>query len=107
MPVSLSHIYINNAFKGVVGQIDAAKVPIFALIEKKYGQKVVRVETEIGAMAIDPRTAKLLKCTAGMPGLWILRVYRGADGAVIQVSQAMSPADRFTYHLDLQLELGR
>lgn len=107
LPVSLSHVYINNAFKGVVGMIDTAKVPIFSLIEKKYGRKVVRVEQEIGACAIDSRTAKLLKSTAGAPGLSILRVYRGPDDIVIQVSQAISPADRFTYHIDLQLELGR
>ena len=59
------------------------------------------------ANAIDARTAKLLKSTAGMPGLVILRVYRGTNDTVIQVSQAISPADRFTYHIDLQLELPR
>lgn len=107
LPVSLSHVYINNAFKGVVGQIDAAKVPIFSLIEKKYGQKVVLVQQEIGATLLDARTAKLLKSKPGTAALSILRVYRGAGDTVIQVSQAISPAERFTYNMDLQLELGR
>lgn len=107
LPVSLSHLYINNVFKGIVGMIDAATVPIFALIEKKYGQKVVLVHQEIAAMMIDSPTAKLLKTKPNSPGLSIIRVYMGPGDVVIQASQAISPADRFTYEMDLHLELGR
>jgi len=107
VPISLSHVYINNAFKGVIGQIDANKVPIFALIEKKYGQKVVVVQQEIGAVSLDRNTARLLKAPPGSPGLSIMRTYRGQGDVIIQASQAISPADRFTYGMELRLELGR
>ena len=107
LPVSLSHIYINNAFKGVVGMIDKATVPIFSLIEKKYGQKVVRVQQEIAAMMLDAATARLLKAKPNTPGLSIIRVYTGPGDVVIQASQAISPAERFTYEMELHLELGR
>ena len=80
---------------------------VFALIEKKYGQKVVSVQQEISAVLIDRAVAKHLKTTPGSPGLSILRVYRGQGGAVLQASQAISPADRFTYGIELKLELGR
>ena len=107
LPVSLSHVYINNAFRGIVGMIDTATVPIFALIEKKYGQKVVLVEQEIAATMLDAATAKLLKSKPNTPGLSIIRVYKGPGGVIIQASQAISPADRFTYEMELHLELGR
>ncbi len=107
LPVSLSHVYINNAFRGIVGMIDTATVPIFALIEKKYGQKVVLVEQEIAATMLDAATAKLLKSKPNTPGLSIIRVYKGTGGVVMQASQAVSPADRFTYEMELHLELGR
>lgn len=107
LPISLSHIYIAGAFRGVAAQVDAAKIPVFALIEKKYGQKVVSVQQEIGAVLIDRTVAKHLKTTPGSPGLSILRIYRGQGGAILQVSQAISPADRFTYGIELKLELGR
>jgi DNA-binding GntR family transcriptional regulator len=107
IPVSLSHVYINNAFRGVVGQVSTAKVPIFALIEKKYGQKVLAVQQEISAVALDRNAAKLLHAPPSSPALSIVRVYRGQGDVVIQASQAISPADRFTYGLELRLELGR
>ena len=107
LPVSLTYLYINNAFKGVVGMIDTAKVPVFALIEKKYGQKVVLVKQEIGATTLDAGAAKLLKSKVGNSALSIIRVYKGPGDVVIQASQAISPADRFTYQMELHLEMGR
>jgi DNA-binding GntR family transcriptional regulator len=56
---------------------------------------------------LDAATAKLLKAKPNTPGLSIVRLYRGAGDVVIQVSQAISPADRFTYEMELRLELGR
>lgn len=107
VPVSFSHIYIASAFKGVANQVDAAKVPFFSLIEKKYGQQVISVRQEIGAVLLDRAVAKHLKAPAGSPGLSIVRVYLGRGDTVLQVSQAISPAERFTYALELRLEVGR
>lgn len=107
VPISLSHIYIQSAFKGIVGQVDTAKVPVFSLIEKKYGQKVTSVQQEISAVSLDRAVARHLKATAGSPGLSIMRTYRGRGDEVLHVSQAISPADRFTYGMELRLEVGR
>lgn len=107
VPISLSHIYIQSAFKGIVSQVDTAKVPVFSLIEKKYGQKVTSVQQEISAVSLDRAVAKHLKATAGSPGLSIMRTYRGRGDEVLHVSQAISPADRFTYGIELRLEVGR
>ena len=107
VPISLSHIYIQAAFKGIVSQVDTAKVPVFSLIEKKYGQKVTSVQQEISAVSLDRAVAKHLKATAGSPGLSIMRIYRGRGDEVLHVSQAISPADRFTYGIELRLEVGR
>ena len=87
--------------------MSTAKIPVFALIERKYGQKVISVQQEIGAVLIDRAVAKHLKTTPGSPGLSILRTYRGQGDTILQVSQAISPADRFTYGIELKLELGR
>lgn len=107
VPISLSHIYIQSAYKGIASQVDAAKVPVFALIEKKYGQKVISVQQEISAVLLDRPVARHLKATAGSPGLSIMRIYRGRGDDILQVSQAISPADRFTYGIELRLEVGR
>ncbi len=105
-PISLSHVYINNAFKGIVGMIDTATVPVFSLIEKRYGHKVVRVKQEIAATLLDAPTAALLKAKASAPALDIKRVYMGPGDAILQASQSISPADRFTFELDMHLKLG-
>ncbi len=107
VPISLSHIYIQNAFKGILNQVDNSKVPVFSLIERKYGEKVYSVQQEISAVLIDRTVAKHLKAVPGSPALSILRTYRGRGDTILQVSQAISPADRFTYGIELKLEVGR
>jgi DNA-binding GntR family transcriptional regulator len=103
LPVSLSHVYINNAFK-IVGMIDTATVPIFALIEKKYGQ-VVLVEQEIAATMLDAATAS---CSSppNTPGLASSASTKGTGGGSCRLRRR-SPCRPLHHEMELHLELGR
>ncbi|MGE0801268.1 MAG: GntR family transcriptional regulator [Lautropia sp.] len=107
LPLSMTHVYINDSFRGIVDMVDSATVPIFSLIERRYGQRVVRVKQEISGTLLDVETAKVLQVKPGTPGLSIIRVYMGPRDVVFQAAQSIYPADRFKFELDLRLELGR
>jgi DNA-binding GntR family transcriptional regulator len=104
LPISHSAVHMNGAFRGISDQIGRRQVPIFSLAERKYGLKVVTIKQEISAVIVPPRLIKLLKVKTGSPALSILRQYLTADGIVVEVGRSVTPADRFTYSLDLQFE---
>lgn len=104
LPISHSAIHVNAAFRGIGEQIGHKQVPIFSMIERRYGLKVVAIKQEIGAIIVPPRLTKPLKVKPNSPALSILRHYMTADGVVVEVGRTITPADRFTYSMDLRFE---
>ena len=104
LPISHSAIHVNGAFKGISDQIGQRQVPVFSLVERKYGLKVVSIRQEISAMLVPGPIAKLLKIKKDSPALSIMRQYVTADKVVVEVGRSITPADRFTYSMDLEFE---
>lgn len=104
LPISIARIYINDAFARAADLIAGATLPAYALIEREYGQKVVAIEQQVSALALDAATARLLQAAANSPALAMRRVFRGHGGVVLQVSRTVTPADRFVYGLELRLK---
>lgn len=104
LPISYSQVHVNGAFRGIVEQIGQRSVPIFSMIERRYDKKVVAIKQEISAIIVPNRMTKLLQVKKGSPALSILRQYMTADGTIVEVGRSVTPADRFTYAMDLRLE---
>ena len=106
-PIAWKQVYIDSRYDSVAGEVGKRMVPIYSLIEQRYGVKTDRVRQEISAMAIPPVAAKALKVKAGSSGLAILRHYVGADDRVFEVTMSIYPANRFRYSVELKLEFGK
>jgi len=104
LPVSYSAVHINGAFRGIVDQIGQKQVPIFSMVERRYGLKVVEIKQEISAILVPPRMVKPLKVKPNSPALCIIRRYITADNITIEVGRSITPGDRFTYAMDLRFE---
>lgn len=104
LPISHSAVHVNGAFRGITEQIGHKQVPIFAMVERRYGLKVVEIKQEISALLVPPRLAKPLKVKAESPALCIVRRYLTDDGTTVEVGRSITPADRFTYSMDLRFE---
>jgi GntR family transcriptional regulator len=105
LPIALTEIYINPAYSGIQKLIGTLKVPVYTLIEKQFGERVVEVRQEIRAATIAAGDAKLLSVRPGSAGLLITRQYLGANDQVLEVSVNLHPADRFSYFTSLRLQL--
>ena len=105
-PIAWKQVYIDSIYGGIADQVGKRGVPIYALIEQRFGVRTVRVRQEISAIAIPASAAKALKVRAGSSGLAILRHYVGDDGKVFEVTMSIYPADRFRYSVELRLEHG-
>ncbi|MGN6463760.1 MAG: GntR family transcriptional regulator [Pseudolabrys sp.] len=104
LPISHSAIHVNAAFRGIGEQIGQKQVPIFSMIERRYGLKVVAIKQEISAIIMPARLTKPLKVKPDSPALSIIRHYTTAEGVIVEVGRTITPADRFTYSMDLRFE---
>jgi len=102
-PIAWTQIYVPPAYAGVTEATERDQVPIYSLIEARFGLKTRSVRQEISAVAIAPAVAGHLRVAAGSPGLSVLRQYRSTQDEVFEVSLSVHPADRYQYTMQLDL----
>lgn len=102
-PIALVHIFVDAAFGQISGVSKKMDVPVYKLIEDKYGIKVTHVEQELSSVLIEGDDAEKLNVTSGSPGMQIVRTYFVRD-KVVEVTTGLHPADRFRYTMTFQLE---
>jgi DNA-binding GntR family transcriptional regulator len=106
-PIAWKQVYIDARYDAVAGDVGKRTVPVYSLIEERYGVKTEKVRQEISAVAIPEEAARALKVKAGSSGLAIVRQYLGAEDRVFEVTLSIYPANRFRYSVELKLEYGR
>ena len=90
-------IYIDARYAKAAEKVGASNTPIYRLIERLYGEKLVTVRQEVGATPITAAVAAVLAVEAGSPGLLIEREYVSESGRVFEVTRSIYPAGRFRY----------
>lgn len=104
LPIAITRIYINASYGGIQKLIGTQKVPVYALIEKQYGEAVVEVRQTIRAVTVNAGEARELQVKRGSAGLVVTRRYIGSNGRVLEVAINLHPADRFSYSMSLRLQ---
>ncbi|MBO3277021.1 GntR family transcriptional regulator [Pseudomonas schmalbachii] len=102
-PIALVDIYVDAAFADLPKIGKHMNVPVYNLIEERYGIRMTRVEQELQGVLIDGATAEALQVPAGSPGLRAIRTYFVGD-RVVEVTTGIHPASRFSYSMTFQLE---
>jgi len=106
-PIAWTQIYVAPAYAAVTEAKDRDAVPIYSLIERRFGLKTRSVRQEISAMAITGEMATLLHVKTGSPGLSVLRQYFSTQDEIFEVTLSVHPADRYHYTMQLDLSLER
>lgn len=106
-PIAWTQIYVHPAYAAVTDAKDRDAVPIYSLIERRFGIKTRSVRQEISAVAVSGEMASLLHVPAGSPGLSVLRQYLDTQDAIFEVTLSVHPGDRYHYTMQLDLSLGR
>ena len=106
-PIAWKQVYIDARYDSVASEVGKRTVPVYSLVEERYGIKTEKVRQEIGAVAIPEEAARALKVKPGSSGLSLVRHYFGPEERVFEVTLSIYPADRFRYSVELKLEHGR
>jgi GntR family transcriptional regulator len=103
-PLVWKQIYIDARYAKAAEKVGASSTPIYRLIERLYGEKLVTVRQEVGATPIPAGVAAVLAVESESPGLLIEREYVSESGRVFEVTRSIYPAGRFRYTSELRLE---
>lgn len=102
LPMVVSEIYVPHAYAAIGRDMEDLRVPIYTLIEQRYGERIIEVQQVMRPCAIAAKKARILKVRAGFPGMEITRHYMGADDKMLLVSKSLYPAGRFSYSMALR-----
>ncbi len=103
-PLVWKQVYIDARYAKAALKVGASNTPIYRLVERLYGEKLVTVRQEVAATAIAPPIAAILAVDSGSPGLLVERQYVGESGRVFEVTKSVYPAGRFRYSSELHLD---
>jgi GntR family transcriptional regulator len=102
LPICVTRVYINPAFSDIAPKLKGHAGAIYRLIETRHNVFVARVEQRILAVALSGNDASRLKADVGDPALRIVRLYFDNGGRLLEVSDSIHPATRFSYTMGLR-----
>lgn len=107
LPLCWTDVYLDPVIgAGIREQLHQNSGLICEMVEEKYSRFVAEVRQEIRAIVMTEPMAEKLAAKTGGPALEVTRHYVDQQGIVFEVSVSISPADRFTYALKLNRQLG-
>ena len=102
-PIAWTQVYVAPAYADVTDEADRDEVPVYSLIERRYGLQAMSVRQEIVATRIEGEVARALRVAPGSVGLSVLRQYFSTEGELFEASISIHPADRYRYTMRLDL----
>ena len=100
--IGLATIAVRAELRAALDTIDLAQPrALFAQLVDAADLRVVRIDQEIYADALDAPAARRLGEPAGSPALVVVRRYEADAIGCFQVARTMHPSARFRYRLDL------
>lgn len=102
LPICHVDLYLLPEFAGVAEWMGRRDLPVYEMIEREFGHRVMDVHVEIRAGLVPASLAAVLEVPAGSPSLQVVRRYHGEDRKVFEVSVSEHPADRYTYSVQLR-----
>jgi DNA-binding GntR family transcriptional regulator len=104
LPLAHTQAYIARAWRSVAEDLGDGRAPIYTLIERRFGLRVVEVRQDISAVIIGEEQARLLQVANGSAGLSIVRRYYGSNQELLEVAVSLHPGERFSYSFSQQLK---
>jgi len=101
-PFCITRLFLNPVLHGIEKLLRQTHGPVYALIEREFGQRIDRVEQDIVGVVIDEQEGANLEVPAGTAGLAITRSYYDAQGRLLELADNIHPAARFTYRMVLK-----
>jgi DNA-binding GntR family transcriptional regulator len=101
-PICWTRVLVAARFAPHLHDVRDSRVPIYALIENRSGERIASAEQEFRAEPMGPARCRALGLA---PRSWALRLkrrYKGEDGTTLLCSFNWHPAERFSYTMHIR-----
>jgi GntR family transcriptional regulator len=99
LPMCWAEYYIARNFAAVGRLLEHHTGPIFPLIEKYFGVRVLEVEQRVTACLMPSTLAATLKVKAGTAAMNVRHSFRLTSGEIAEVAIGTHPASRFHHSM--------
>jgi GntR family transcriptional regulator len=100
-PISYCQAFIHPDYAAVADDLPVSPVPLFALLEQRYGRIIETVRAELSSVALSRDMAKALGATPGEPALQVMRLFMDSRRRPVEIAINTHPADRYTYRIEI------
>jgi GntR family transcriptional regulator len=105
-PICWVEVFIHSSFAKIEKDIRTSETPIYALIEERFGERIVEVRQTLRATTVNESIAQVLDVLPGSPALEIQRTFISSRQKVLEVSFSVHPLGRFSYTMTMRLNEG-
>ena len=104
-PMSHATCFLPLPFADIARRIPTRSDPMYTLIERHHGERVVEVQQAFAAITVEGREqARLLDVDRGSAALEVTRHYFADNDRLLLVTVSVYPADRFNYTMRLRYD---
>ncbi len=100
-PLAWTELYVIDAYAGIREDVGVREGAVGWLIEQRYGVRIMEIQQEINAVAVDAMLAPRLQVPVGSPALRVERWYIGDDGDVFEYAVSVNPQNRYSFSMRL------
>ncbi len=95
-PLAHLRAYVRPEYADAVSRDKTFTRPIYALVEERYGVRIIEVQQEITAVNLDADVARALKAADGQAAMRITRHFLDRGGATVEISVGHYPSGMYT-----------
>lgn len=103
-PISFTRVWMRAEYAEIEPSLRERSLPIYELIDRRYGAKMREVEQEIAGEPLGPEAARALGRRGGEAAIRVIRRYLDEAGRPMIVSASWHPAETFSYVMRLRRE---
>lgn len=96
-PIAITDVYVAKQYQRIMDEPRNCQVPVYSLIEKIYGFRIVEIKQDISAVLLDSESAVIFDEKPGAAALQVIRRYYGPSKELVEVAVSLHPGSRFTY----------
>jgi GntR family transcriptional regulator len=101
-PLCWTVIDLAQRFGALGDEIGRRAVPVYVMIEERFGERVVEVAQTVDAVAVSRKIARALECRSGAPALKTTRRYIGESRQMLMIAESVHPAGRTQFKTTLR-----
>ncbi len=105
--IASSRIYVPDAFAEAVRALARSRLPLFALMEQRYGHQIAQVRQAFSVSRASAEEAADLGIAPGAPVMCVERRYSDDRGKLLEVSRTAHPPEAFTYEMTVRRIIGQ